>query len=96
VDCREILKNGEIVDGWLRPGYWHILTYHGIGDHRDGWAPVSEAEFDQQMAQLATFRDSGIAEVVTFNKGANRLRRLQIAGSLRSGSGIRFTSFKQK
>jgi hypothetical protein len=62
----------------------HILTFHGIGDDQDGWAPVSETEFDHQMAQLAKLRDSGGAEILTFNAGANRLRKLQIAESLQS------------
>jgi peptidoglycan/xylan/chitin deacetylase (PgdA/CDA1 family) len=35
VDCREISKN-ENVGEWIRPGCWHVLTFHGIGEEKDG------------------------------------------------------------
>lgn len=74
IDCREISKN-ENVGSWLRPGHWHILTYHGIGGQQDGWEPISLAEFNGQMADLAKYRDSGAVDVVTFKEGASRVRQ---------------------
>jgi len=70
VDCREI-SGGEDVDGWLRPSYWHILNYHGIDW---GWSPISVAEFNRQMTELARHRNAGAVEVVTFREGAGRFR----------------------
>jgi len=70
VDCREI-SGGEDVDGWLKPGYWHILNYHGIDW---GWSPISVPEFDRQMTELAKHRNAGAVEVVTFREGADRFR----------------------
>ena len=74
VHCREI-SNNENVGGWVRPGCWHILTYHGIGSEQDGWKPVSVEQFGAQMAELVKNRDSGAVEVVTFKDGAARLRQ---------------------
>jgi len=74
VDCRLISEN-ENVDGWMRPGCWHILMFHGIGTINDGWRPISVPEFTRQMTELAKHRDSGVVEVVTFKEGADRLRR---------------------
>jgi peptidoglycan/xylan/chitin deacetylase (PgdA/CDA1 family) len=74
IDCRQITVN-ENVDGWVRPGCWHVLTFHGIGDKQDGWEPITVAEFDRQMAELAKHRNSGAVEVVTFKDGAARLRQ---------------------
>jgi Predicted xylanase/chitin deacetylase len=73
VDCSQIAEN-EHVGAWLRPGCWHVLTYHGIGGPHDGWEPISTDQFAAQMAELAAFRDSGVVQVVTFGKGAARLR----------------------
>ena len=73
VDCRQI-SNNENVAEWMRPGCWHVLTFHGIGGAQDGWQPISVAEFARQMAELAKLRDSGAAEVVTFKDAADRLR----------------------
>lgn len=73
VDCRQIARTGENVQLWARPGCWHVLTFHGIGTYQDGWEPASEAEFTRQMTQLASLRDSGAVEVVTFRDGAARL-----------------------
>jgi peptidoglycan/xylan/chitin deacetylase (PgdA/CDA1 family) len=73
VDCRQISTN-ENVGRWLRPGYWHVLTFHGIGGTKDGWEPITTEQFAAQMAELAEYRDSGVVEVVTFGKGAARLR----------------------
>lgn len=74
VDCRQIMRTGEIVSTWLQPGRWHVLTYHGIGNDQDGWEPVTETEFARQMTELAELRDAGAVEVVTFREGADRLR----------------------
>jgi len=78
VDCRQISKN-EDVGGWLRPGYWHVLTFHAIGDERDGWEPITVEQFAAQIVQLAKFRDSGAVEIVTFAEGAARLRQSECA-----------------
>jgi peptidoglycan/xylan/chitin deacetylase (PgdA/CDA1 family) len=75
VDCRQIMQTGEVVSTWVRPGCWHVLTFHGIGGDQDGWEPVSEKEFARQMTELAELRDSGAVEVVTFKDGADRLRQ---------------------
>jgi peptidoglycan/xylan/chitin deacetylase (PgdA/CDA1 family) len=74
VDCRQISRT-EDVGGWIRPGCWHVLTFHGIGSDQDGWEPISVDEFTRQMTELARHRDSGAVEVVTFHVGATRLRR---------------------
>ena len=88
VDCRHIGKlsseavNGhsvgkdgcEDVGSWLRPGLLHILMYHGIGGIDEGWWPISVAEFEREMAELAKYRDAGRVEVVTFVAAMQRLR----------------------
>jgi Polysaccharide deacetylase len=63
----------ENVGGWLQSD-WYVLMFHGIGTLEDGWWPISVTEFARQMMELAKFRDSGAAEIVTFAEGANRLR----------------------
>lgn len=73
IDCRQITQS-EDVSGWLRPGCWHVLTCHGIGDDRDGWEPISVAEFTAHVEELARRRDSEEVEVVTFAEGAARFR----------------------
>jgi peptidoglycan/xylan/chitin deacetylase (PgdA/CDA1 family) len=75
VDSRQIARTGEIVNTWVNPGCWYVLTFHGIGDEREGWEPITVAEFIRQMAELAKLRDSGDVEVVTFKEGADRLRQ---------------------
>ena len=72
VDCRE---QDEDVGGWVRPDHWHVLMFHGIGTEADGWRPVSVDKFATQMAELAKYRNSGAAEVVSFQDGATRLRQ---------------------
>ena len=74
VDCRQIMRTGEIVTTWVKPGCWHVLTFHGVGGAQDGWQPVTETEFARQMAELAKLRESGAVEVVTFKDGTDRLR----------------------
>lgn len=64
----------EDVGGWLQPD-WYVLMFHGIGTINDGWWPISVSEFARQMAALAKYRDAGVAEVVTFKDGADRLRQ---------------------
>ena len=73
VDCHQI-SNHENVGRWVRPGCWHLLTFHGIGGEQDGWEPITIAEFARQVAELAKLRDSGAVDVVTFKDGADRLR----------------------
>jgi peptidoglycan/xylan/chitin deacetylase (PgdA/CDA1 family) len=63
----------ENVRGWLQSD-WYVLMFHGIGTIQDGWWPVSVPEFTRQMGELATLRDAGEVEVVTFNEGAERIR----------------------
>ena len=72
IDCRQI-SNREFVQEWLRPGCWHVLTFHGIGDSRDGWEPIPVEEFERQMAELARYRDSGDVQVLTFKEGVKRM-----------------------
>lgn len=75
VDCHQITKKNENVGGWIRPGCWHVLTFHGIGGEQDGWEPITIAEFGRQMAELAVHRESGAVQVVTFKDGADRIRQ---------------------
>jgi peptidoglycan/xylan/chitin deacetylase (PgdA/CDA1 family) len=72
VDCREISKS-ENVRAWIQPGRWHVLTYHGIGQQKDGWEPIPVEEFSRQMTELAMLRDSNAVEVLTFKDGAKRV-----------------------
>jgi peptidoglycan/xylan/chitin deacetylase (PgdA/CDA1 family) len=76
VDCRQISKN-ENFGGWIRPGCWHVLTFHGIGGLQDGWEPIAPEQFAGQMEELAKHRDSGAVEVVPFKDGARRLRQTE-------------------
>jgi peptidoglycan/xylan/chitin deacetylase (PgdA/CDA1 family) len=71
VDCRQISQN-ENISEWLRPGSWHVLTFHAIGDERDGWEPITTDQFSANMAELAIYRDSGAVEVLTFCQAAER------------------------
>lgn len=71
VDCRQISRS-ENVGTWVQPGRWHVLTYHGIGQQKDGWEPISVEEFSRQMTELAALRDSNAVEVLTFKDGAKR------------------------
>jgi hypothetical protein len=76
VDCRQVSRN-ENVSGWIQPGHWHVLTFHGIGGESDGWAPISVEQFAAQMAELARHRDSNAVEVVTFKAGVERVSGTQ-------------------
>ena len=67
--------SGENVSGWIQPGHWYVLTFHGIGGRQDGWEPIPIEEFDRQMEELAKLRHSGAVEIVTFKDGAVRLRQ---------------------
>jgi len=71
VDCRQI-STSESVGTWIQPGHWHVLTYHGIGSQKDGWEPITEKQFGEQMARLADLRDSGMVEVLTFRDGLKK------------------------
>lgn len=75
VDCRQIAQTGESAEAWVRPGCWHVVTFHGIGTEHEGWEPVAEREFRELMEELAGLRDSGRVDVVTFNDGAERMRQ---------------------
>lgn len=75
VDCRQIAQTGEEAGAWVRPGCWHVVTFHGIGTEQEGWEPVTESEFSKLREDLARLRDAGRVEVVTFNEGAERLRQ---------------------
>jgi peptidoglycan/xylan/chitin deacetylase (PgdA/CDA1 family) len=72
VDCREVSQN-EDVQSWIRPGCWHVLTFHAVGDGADGWKPITEDDFRRQMTELARLRDSGAVEVLTFKDCAARI-----------------------
>jgi peptidoglycan/xylan/chitin deacetylase (PgdA/CDA1 family) len=74
VDCRQV-SSSENVGDWIRPGCWHVLTFHGIGTLNDGFSPIPVNEFERQMAELTNRRHSGDVDVVTFKDGANRLRQ---------------------
>lgn len=78
IDCFEVdsfeIKASEDVDGWIRPGRWHVLTFHDSGSP-GGYSNIPEAEFARQMDELAKRRDSGDVYVVTFKDGADRFRQ---------------------
>jgi hypothetical protein len=76
VDCRQIAQAGEDVNAWVRPGCWHVVTFHGIGGDQDGWVPITEDEFERQMDELARLRDSGAVEIFTFANGAARSQQI--------------------
>jgi len=71
VDCRQISSNENVAE-WIRPGCWHVLTFHGIGDAKDGWEPITVGQFTKQIEELARHRDANSVEVVTFKEGAKR------------------------
>ena len=73
VDCRQISANDRVSER-VRPGCWHILTFHAIGNQRDGWEPISKERFAALMADLAEYRDAGTIEILTFKSGAARLQ----------------------
>jgi len=81
VDCRQISPRGDNVRDWLRDGCWHVLTYHGIGGDQDGWEPITIEQFSSQMTELASHRDSGAVEIVTFKDGVSRVSRQIETGS---------------
>ena len=72
VDCR-VVSSTDRVSQWVRPGCWHILMFHGIGDQQDGWAPISVVQFTELMAELARFRDDGGVEVLPFSQAVGRI-----------------------
>jgi peptidoglycan/xylan/chitin deacetylase (PgdA/CDA1 family) len=71
VDCCQISQNENVRD-WIRAGCWHVLTFHAIGDDRDGWEPITAEQFSTNMTELAKYRDSGAVEVLTFAEAADR------------------------
>jgi peptidoglycan/xylan/chitin deacetylase (PgdA/CDA1 family) len=74
IDCRQISRHENVAE-WLRPGCWHVLTFHGIGGEHDGWEPVTVGEFTRQMTELAKYRDSSAVEIVAFKNGIECLRQ---------------------
>jgi hypothetical protein len=58
----------------VQHGCWHILTFHAIGDQRDGWEPISVGQFDTLTAELARYRDDGAVEVLPFKDAVARLQ----------------------
>ena len=73
VDCRQISRNEKVSD-WVRPGRWHVLTFHAVGGQGDGWEPIGVDQFAALMAELAKYRDEGAVEVLTFKCGAARMQ----------------------
>jgi peptidoglycan/xylan/chitin deacetylase (PgdA/CDA1 family) len=74
LDCRQAAENHNVKE-WIRPGCWHILTFHGIGDRRSGWEPISVDRFTAMVSELAGYRDSNAVDIATFEQGAQRFRR---------------------
>lgn len=74
VDTR-FAEETDDVKTWARPDCWHVVTFHGIGDHRDGWKPVPTHIFVAQISALAQLRDSGAVEVITFKSGVSCLAK---------------------
>ena len=72
IDCREVAANDN-VDDWVRPNHWHVLTFHGIGDGKSGWANIPVSRFTVMVGELATRRDSSELEILTFGEAALRL-----------------------
>jgi peptidoglycan/xylan/chitin deacetylase (PgdA/CDA1 family) len=72
VDCRQVSPNDKVSE-WVQPGCWHVLTFHAIGDQRDGWAPISVGQFATLMVELARYREDGAVEILPFNCAVTRL-----------------------
>lgn len=72
IDCRQVRPNDKVAE-WVHAGSWQVLTFHGIGDQRDGWEPISVGRFTGLMSELARYRDEGAVEVLPFNLAAARL-----------------------
>jgi peptidoglycan/xylan/chitin deacetylase (PgdA/CDA1 family) len=72
VDCRQI-SAGEDVSKWVRPGCWHVLTFHGIGDERDGWEAITLENFAHLLEDVTLCQQRGEAEVLTFNDAVQRI-----------------------
>lgn len=73
VDCRQVSPSDKVSE-WVRPGCWHVLTFHAIGNQRDGWEPISKERFAAMMAELAEYRDAGTIEILTFKCAVARLQ----------------------
>ncbi len=71
VDCRQVSPDDKVSE-WVRPGCWHIVTFHAIGDRQDGWGPIGVAQFASLMAELARYRDEGAVEILPFQSAAAR------------------------
>src|ERR1035441_2821233 len=73
VDCRPVSPKDK-ASGWVQHGCWHILTFHAIGDQRDGWEPISVGQFDTLTAELARYRDDGAVDGLPFKDAVARLQ----------------------
>lgn len=71
LDCRQVSDNDNVRD-WIRSDHWHILTFHGIGDQRSGWAPVAIERFASVVSELAELRKLNAVDLVTFKDGVRR------------------------
>jgi peptidoglycan/xylan/chitin deacetylase (PgdA/CDA1 family) len=65
LDCRQVSSEDNVRD-WIRPDHWHILTFHGIGNQRSGWAPIPIDRFAAMLTELAELRSLNAVELVTF------------------------------
>jgi peptidoglycan/xylan/chitin deacetylase (PgdA/CDA1 family) len=72
VDCRQVSPNDKVSE-WVRPGFWHVLTFHAVGGQGDGWEPIGVKQFDMLMAELAIYRDDGAVEILPFNRAVDRM-----------------------
>jgi peptidoglycan/xylan/chitin deacetylase (PgdA/CDA1 family) len=74
VDCREVSTTDRVTE-WTRPDSWHVVTFHGIGNDRSGWAPIPIEQFAAMVSELAELRESGRVEILNFKEGAKRFKR---------------------
>jgi len=72
VDCRQVSPRDD-PRNWVRPGHWHVLTFHGIGDQKDGWEPVSITKFTSFLEELAIYQERGQANLLTFGDAVQRI-----------------------
>jgi hypothetical protein len=73
VGCHQISANDKVSELVL-PGCWRVLTFHAIGSKEDGWAPITEEQFETLMAELARYRDDGALEILPFKSAVARLQ----------------------
>jgi peptidoglycan/xylan/chitin deacetylase (PgdA/CDA1 family) len=73
IDCRQVSAE-ETASKWVQPGCWQTVTFHAIGNERDGWGPISEGRFSKLIAELAGYRDQGMLEILPFRSAVARLQ----------------------